>query len=71
MQDLVGDSTLDGVSLQGFSGQGYLVIENYASRFICEEVEICHSLDGRSCLPFGKHSGCPVAFMTGGGTGSD
>jgi len=61
--------TSPGVTLGGFSGVGYVGIQNYASRFTCEEVEITHSLDGRTYLPFGKAGGCTAAFMNWGRNG--
>lgn len=61
--------TSPGVTLAGFSGVGYVGIQNYASQFTCEDVEITHSLDGRTYLPFGKAGGCTAAFMNWGRNG--
>ncbi|ACL17892.1 hypothetical protein [Methanosphaerula palustris] len=57
------------MTLGGFSGVGYVGIQNYASSFTCEDVEIAHTLDGRTYLPFGKAGGCTVAFMNRGRDG--
>jgi hypothetical protein len=61
--------TSPGVTLSGFSGAGYFGIQNYASQFTCEDVEITHSLDDRTYLPFGKAGGCTAAFMNWGRDG--
>jgi hypothetical protein len=61
--------TSPGVTLGGFSGVGYFGIQNYASRFTCEDVEIAHTFDDRTYLPFGKAGGCTAAFMNWGRDG--
>ncbi len=58
-----------GVTLAGFTGAGYVGVQDSADRFRCEEVSLTHSLDGRTYLDFGRKGGCTAAFMVWGREG--
>ena len=53
-----------GVTLRNFSANGYITLYNYASRYLVEDVEIDHSLDGVTHLNHGAKAAATGMFMT-------
>ena len=58
-----------GVTLANLGGFGYVGVQDTADHFTCEDVYVTHSLDGRTCLDFGRRGGCTAAFMAWGRRG--
>jgi hypothetical protein len=57
-------SRAPGVTLRNFSANGYITLYNYASRYLVEDVEIDHSLDGVTHLNHGAKAAATGMFMT-------
>ena len=53
-----------GAVLRNFSANGYITLYNYASRYLVEDVQIDHSLDGVSHLDHGAKAAATGMFMT-------
>jgi hypothetical protein len=53
-----------GVTLRNFSANGYITLYNYASRYLVEDVQIDHSLDGATHLNHGAKAAATGMFMT-------
>ncbi|MEN6341979.1 MAG: hypothetical protein ABFC89_05410 [Methanospirillum sp.] len=58
-----------GVTLANLGGYGCVGIQDTADHFACEDVHLAHSLDGKTCLDFGRKGGCTAAFMVWGRNG--
>jgi len=53
-----------GVALRNFSANGYITLYNYASRYLVEDVQLDHSLDGATHLDHGAKAAATGMFMT-------